>query len=186
MVDLPPESRATATERGWSGGVAASPLAQLGSDRPRLLHLVLFLLAYVLAAGFAQSLALIPGTGISLWPPSGLFIATLILSGKCRIPWWVLTGFLAEALSNALWFHNPPHVLVLLYVGNALEAMVGAWLVTRFCKRPVRLETLHEVLVLVVLGAGLAPVVSATVGSATLALFEAQDFVSAWPLWWIG
>ena len=66
--------------------------------------------------------------------------------------------------------------------------MAGAWLVNRTCGRPVRLETLREVLAFVVLGAGIAPVVSATVGSATLAWFgiQSQSFTAAWPLWWIG
>ena len=38
------------------------------------------------------------------------------------------------------------------------------------------------------IGAGIAPVLSATVGSATLAWFgiQSQSFATAWPLWWIG
>jgi PAS domain S-box-containing protein len=142
--------------------------------------------AYVLASGFAQSLAIVPGTGISIWPPSGLFIATLVLASRHSWPWWVLGGLLAELCSNVLWFHNPLPVAFLIYTGNALEAAAGTWLVNRTCRQPVRLETLQEVLALVVLGAGIAPVVSATVGSATLAWFGIQSFATAWPLWWIG
>ncbi|MDK1491410.1 PAS domain-containing protein [Sinorhizobium sp. 7-81] len=158
------------------------------SYRPQLLHLGLFFAAYVLGCGFAQALAIVPGTGISIWPPSGLFIATLILAPKQSWPWWVLVGCLGELFGNALWFHSPLPAAVLIYAGNALEAMVGAWLVNRTLGRPVRLETLREVLVFVVLGAGAAPVVSATVGSATLAWFGifSQTFLGAWPLWWIG
>jgi PAS domain S-box-containing protein len=156
------------------------------SNRPRPLHLGVFIAAYVLAAGFAQALAIIPGTGISIWPASGLFIATLILAPRDSWPWWVMGGFLAELFSNVVWFHNPPPVAVLIYTGNALEAVVGAWLVTRICKPPVRLETQREVLAVVVLGAAIAPIISATVGSATLAWFGMQSFAMAWPLWWIG
>ncbi|ANL69393.1 multi-sensor signal transduction multi-kinase nodulation NodV-like protein (plasmid) [Rhizobium phaseoli] len=158
------------------------------SHRPRLLHLSFFIAAYVLACGFAQSLAIVPGTGISIWPASGLFIATLILSSGYSWPWWVLGGCLAEMFSNVLWFHSPPAAAFLIYVGNALEALVGAWLVNRVLKRPVRLESLQEVLAFVALGAGVAPIVSATVGSATLAWFSilSQSFMTAWPLWWIG
>jgi PAS domain S-box-containing protein len=156
------------------------------SHRPRFLHLGLFFAAYVLAAGFAQLLAIVPGTGISIWPPSGLFIATLVFASRHSWPWWVLAGFLAELFSNVLWFHNPLPVASLIYAGNALEAAAGAWLVNRICRRPVRLDTLQEVLALVVLGAGVAPVVSATVGSATLAWYGMQSFTKAWPLWWIG
>ena len=156
------------------------------SHRPQFLHLGLFIAAYVLASGYAQSLAIVPGTGISIWPPSGLFIATLVLASRPSWPWWVLGACLAELFSNVLWFHNPLPVAILIYTGNALEAAAGAWLVNRTCRRPVRLETLQEVLALVILGAGIAPVVSATVGSATLAWFGMQSFATAWPLWWIG
>ena len=158
------------------------------SHRPQFLHLGLFVAAYVLGCGFAQALAIVPGTGISIWPPSGLFIATLILASRHSWPWWVLAGCLAEMFSNFLWFHSPLPAAFLIYAGNALEAVVGAWLVNRACGRPVRLETLREVLAFVVLGAGIAPVVSATVGSATLAWFgmQSQTFAAAWPLLWIG
>jgi PAS domain S-box-containing protein len=163
-------------------------MTSVWSYRPQLLHLGLFFAAYVLGCGFAQALAIVPGTGISIWPPSGLFIATLILVPKQSWPWWGLVGCLGELFGNALWFHSPLPAAVLIYAGNALEAMVGAWLVNRTLGRPVRLETLREVLVFVVLGAGVAPVVSATVGSATLAWFGilSQTFSGAWPLWWIG
>lgn len=163
-------------------------MTRIWSYRPQLLHLGLFFAAYVLGCGFAQALAIVPGTGISIWPPSGLFIATLILAPKQSWPWWVLVGCLGELFSNVLWFHSPFPAAVLIYAGNALEAMVGAWLVNRALGRPARLETLQEVLVFVVLGAGVAPVISATVGSATLAWFGilSQTFLGAWPLWWIG
>ena len=156
------------------------------SHRPQFLHLGLFITAYVLACGFAQLLAIVPGTGISIWPASGLFIATLVLAPRHSWPWWMLAGFLAELFGNVLWFHNPLPVAVLIYTGNALEAAAGAWLVNRACRQPVRLETLQEILALVVLGAGIAPLVSATVGSATLAWFGIQSFTTAWPLFWIG
>ena len=163
-------------------------MMRVWAHRPRFWQLGLFIAAYVLGCGFAQSLASVPGTGISLWPPGGLFMATLILASRPSWPWWVLGGLLAELFSNLLWFHSPLPAAFLIYAGNALEAMAGAWLVNRTCKRPVRLETLQEVLAFVVLGAGIAPVLSATVGSATLAWFEiqSQSFAAAWPLWWIG
>ncbi|MBY5737763.1 PAS domain-containing protein [Rhizobium leguminosarum] len=158
------------------------------SHRPQFLHLGLFFLAYVLACGFAQSLAIVPGTGISIWPPGGLFVATLILASRHSWPWWILAGCLAEMFANALWFFSPLPAPFLIYVGNALGAVLAAWLVNRALKHPVRMETLQEVLSFVILAAGIAPIVSATVGSATLAWYQiqSQSFVTAWPLWWIG
>jgi len=158
------------------------------SNRPTLGHLGLFFLAYVLGCGFAHVLAIVPGTGISIWPPSGLFIATLLVAPLRSWPWWVLTGCLAELLGNVLWFHSPLPVAVLIYAGNALEAMVGTWLLSRVLKLPVRLETLEEVVVFILVCAGIAPLISATIGSATLAWFGilSQTFLGAWPLFWIG
>ncbi|MER8815023.1 MASE1 domain-containing protein [Mesorhizobium sp. M0563] len=163
-------------------------LSRVWSHRPQFLHLGLFITAYVLGCGFAQSLAIIPGTGISIWPPSGLFIATLVFASRYSWPWWVLGACLAELFSNFLWFHTPLPAAFLIFAGNALEAVAGAWLVNQTCKRPVRLETLRDVLAFVVLAAGIAPVASATVGSAALAWFgiQSQTFATAWPLWWIG
>lgn len=163
-------------------------MTRVWSNRPQLLHLGLFFVAYVLGCGFAQALAIVPGTGISIWAPSGLFIATLILAPMKSWPWWVIVGGLAELLGNVLWFHSPLPAAFLIYAGNALEAVFGAWVVNRALGRPARLETLQEVLVFAALGAVVAPVVSATLGSATLAWFGifSQTFLGAWPLWWIG
>lgn len=170
------------------GDPEAGRWSRIWSHRPQIQTLGLFVIAYILGCAFAQSLAIVPETGISIWPPAGLFIATLIIGSGYSWPWWVVAGCVAELASNVLWFHNPLPVAFLIYLGNALAAVIGAWLVTRTCKRPVRLETLQEVLAFVALGAGIAPILSATVGSATLTWFnlKPQSFASAWPLWWIG
>ena len=64
------------------------------SHRPQFLHLGLFLAAYVLGCAFAKALAIAPGTNISIWPPGGLFMATLILTSTRSWPWWMLGGCL--------------------------------------------------------------------------------------------
>jgi PAS domain S-box-containing protein len=163
-------------------------MRRVWSNRPRFFILGLFTAAYVVGCGFAQLLAIVPGTGISIWPPSGLFIATLIIASRQSWPWWVLAGCIAEMFANLVWFHSPWPAAFLIYAGNALEAIVGAWLVTRVCGRPVRLESLREVLAFVVLGAGIAPTFAATVGAATVSWFGmlSQTFAAAWPLFWIG
>jgi PAS domain S-box-containing protein len=147
---------------------------------------LLFIGAYVLFSGFAKWVAILPDTGISVWPPAGLFLATLILTDRRSWWWWVLGALAAELLANALWFRNGLVVAVVLNAGNALCAVAGAWLVQRFSRAPVRLETLREVLCLIVLGAVVAPVLAATVGAATLAWSEGQPFAKAWMLWWSG
>lgn len=161
---------------------------RIWSHRPQLFHLGFFMVAYLLGCGFAQVLATVPGITVSIWPPGGVFIATLILTSPYSWPWWMLAGGMTEMAAQLLWFHSPLPAGFLIYVGNALCAAVGATLVRRASGRPVRLETLQDVLAFVVFGAGIAPLVSATVGSATLAWFgvKSQTFAAVWPLFWIG
>jgi integral membrane sensor domain MASE1 len=154
--------------------------------RPRWSHWLLFFGAYVVFSGFAKWVAVLPDTGISVWPPAGLYVATLILSRERTWPWWALAALAAELLANALWFHNPLVVALLLHLGNALCAVAGAWLVRRYGQGPVRLQTLRDVLGLAVFGALVAPTIAASIGAATLAWAEGQSFVKAWPLWWTG
>ncbi len=163
-------------------------MTRVWSHRPPFLHLGLFFAAYVLGCGFAEALRIVPGITVSIWPPGGVFLATLILAPAYSWPWWILAGCLAEMFAQLVWFHSPLPAGLLIYGGNALCAAVGATLLNRTCGRPIRLETLREVLAFVVLGAGVAPLVSATVGSATLAWFgiKSQTFTGVWPLFWIG
>ncbi len=60
------------------------------SNRPQFLHLGLFVVAYVMGCGFAQVLAIVPGITVSIWPPAGVFVATLILTSTNSWPWWIL------------------------------------------------------------------------------------------------
>jgi len=44
----------------------------------------IFFVAYVLGCGFANVLAIVPGITVSIWPPGGVFMATLILTSPYR------------------------------------------------------------------------------------------------------
>lgn len=159
---------------------------KVGAQRPPPLKLALFFLAYVIGCGIAQWLAIVPGTGISLWLPAGLFVAVLIASERQSWPWWIGTALLAELAGNALWFHNSLPIAILLNAGNAAHALIAAWCLQRFGQLRGRLQTLGNVLAFIVIAAMLAPIVSATIGAATLVVSQGQTFGPAWFLWWIG
>ncbi len=86
-----------ATDRRWPGT----------TRRPPVLHLALFVAAYVLGCGFANVLAIVPGITVSIWPPGGIFIATLILAHPYIWPWWIVAGCAAEMFAQLVWFHSP-------------------------------------------------------------------------------
>ncbi len=156
------------------------------THRPAIRYLVLYFSAYVLAGGFGQGLMLIPGVAISYWPPAGIFVATLLLTPWRSWPWWVLTGGLAEMTCNALWFHNPVPFALVYYAANVLEALTAAWLLHRFAAKPFNFKSLDEVVAFIVLAAGLAPMVGATVIASTDAILGKHPFTTAWPLVWLG
>lgn len=149
-------------------------------------RLSIFFVVYLLGAWLARIFALIPDTGISIWAPSGLFLATLTLVSFRNWHWWVLAAFAAEMFANQIWFKNPFVVAALINLGNALEAIFGASLIKYFSHNRYRFESLRDVIFMLLLGAGLAPVMSATVGSMTLAWFENKPLMRSWGLWWIG
>lgn len=156
------------------------------SSRPKFLQIALFTAAYLSGAWLGDRLTLVPGSGVTLWPPSGLYLAVLLLSEKRRWPWWVLAGLPAEIAGDLWLFQLPFSAALSIYFANTLEALVGAILVLRWCSSPFRLDGLREVLALTVFGAVVGPSLGATLGAATLAALGLQTFTMAWPLWWVG
>lgn len=146
----------------------------------------LFYCAYVLAGGFGQGLALIPGVAVTFWPPAGIFSAVLLLTTRRSWLWWIPVAAAAELTCNAIWFHNPVHFALIYFTANALVAITVATLLKRFGPQPLRLETLEEVAMFTVIGGGIAPVVSATIIATTDAILGKHAFWTAWPLVWIG
>lgn len=167
-------------------GSQGNRLAELWRFRPALFSLLLFYAAYVATGFLCDGLALIPGVSIIFWPPVGILIATLLLNPRITWPWWIITGCAAELTCNALLWNNPLHFALIYYSGNALESLTAAWLIGRFASKPFRFETFEQVAAFVVLGAGIAPMVSATVIATTDALRGRHLFTTAWPLVWLG
>ncbi|MEU2746053.1 MASE1 domain-containing protein [Streptomyces collinus] len=118
-----------------------------------------------------------------LWPPSGIALASLLLLGPRVWPGIALGAFLANiALGPSL-----PAVLAIA-AGNTLAPVCSYALLRRAGFRS-DLNRLRDALALIFFGAFTGMLVSATVGSGTLALtgvLDADDLASAWSVWWTG
>lgn len=154
--------------------------------RPSALYLLLFYMSYVVAGGFSQGLAIIPGISVVFWPPAGIFAATLLLTPKPNWVWWVAFGCLAELTCNVFWFHNSIAPALLYFTANALTALAAATLITKFTDSPFRFESSKEIMALVILGAGVAPLASATLIAATDVWLGKHPFWVTWALVWLG
>lgn len=112
----------------------------------------------------------------SVWPPSGIALAALLLMGP---RYWVgitLGAFILNASGTIA-----PLGALVIAVGNTLEALLATRLLRSVGFRP-SLERLRDVLALIVLGALASPPVSATVGVSVLALVRGHQ-IPDWTIW---
>ncbi|MGH3505917.1 MAG: SpoIIE family protein phosphatase [Nocardioidaceae bacterium] len=145
--------------------------------------LVLVGVAYYLGARLGLSLSLVESNVTPLWPPTGVAVAAFLLVGRSM---WPSVALAALAV-------NVPISVNLLAaattaVGNTLAPFVAATLLLRVGFRR-QLDSLRDALAIVFLGALASMLISATVGSLTLVVSDAvaaDEFVSAWTVWWTG
>ncbi|TMB49435.1 MAG: PAS domain S-box protein, partial [Deltaproteobacteria bacterium] len=117
-----------------------------------------------------------------VWPPTGIALAVLLVLGPRAWPGITLGAFLANAtLDQPLWTAGG------IAVGNTFEAVVGVWLLHRLGFRTT-LDRLRDALALIVGGALLSTMVSATIGATNLCLAGEPwtNFWSLWRVWYIG
>jgi signal transduction histidine kinase len=129
------------------------------------------------------SLGAASGFATLIWLPSGLAVAALFLWGTDLWPAITLGAFLVNFVTGA-----PLLVAVGIGVGNTLEALVCTALLKREEVRPA-LDSLHDVLVLVLLAAPSSALISATLGVGSLSLGGVISWSAApvtWSTWWLG
>lgn len=158
----------------WVRRMIAPPLAPL------------FFVAYVVAGGFGQGLAIIPGISITFWPPAGIFLATLLLTRPREWGWFIAVGCAAELVCNAVWFKNPVPFALLYFGANVASAVTGAVLTRRVVGGVFRFESIEQVGAFSLLGAGVAPAISATIIATIDHVIGKHQFTTSWPLVWLG
>jgi PAS domain S-box-containing protein len=141
-------------------------------------------LAYLVLAKLGLALASLHPSASPVWPPSGLALAAFLLWGN-RV--WVAIGA-GAFMANVTTFGSVPTSLVIA-LGNTLEGMSTAWLLSRFSGGLDTFKTPSGVAKFA--GLALAPgtMVGATIGVGSLVLAgyaEASKFPSIWMTWWLG
>jgi signal transduction histidine kinase len=143
--------------------------------------------AYFGAAKLGQTLRYTASVS-AIWPPVGLGIATLYVFGLRLWP----GIFLGELLVNGqlLLEHSnfPVGSLAGQQAGNMAEVIVGAWLLRRLIGPRAALDRASQVGGLVV-AAGTATAISATVGTASVfagGLVDASEIPKFWRTWLLG
>ena len=112
----------------------------------------------------------------SVWPPSGIALAAMLLMGPRFWPGITIGAFVLNATGS---IELVPAMVIA--VGNTLEALLAVWLLASVGFRP-SIERLRDVLALVVLGGIASTPVSATVGVTVLAFARAHG-IPDWTIW---
>ncbi len=140
--------------------------------------------AYVAVAIFGLRFAIPPGNATALWPASGVAVAAVLLTGTRVWPGIWVGALLANSTTTV-----SLTAAATIATGNTLEALVGAWLYRRVVSRAdAPFERVEEAF-LFAAAAGLASIVAATVGGATLVLggyAPWSQFPANWATWWLG
>jgi PAS domain S-box-containing protein len=141
-------------------------------------------LAYVVAAQLGFRLAFVAEQVTTVWAPTGIALATLLLGGIRLWPAVWVGAFVANAGTEA-----PLWTAILVATGNTLEAVVASFALRTLSQFDDMLHRVADVVAFVGIAAFVCPTVSATIGVATLCAAGVQPwdrFTALFFDWWLG
>jgi signal transduction histidine kinase len=172
-----PRRGATGTTQWTMRGAGASSRTLIGIG-------VAIVAAYVAAGKLGFRVAFVAEQVTTVWPPTGLAEAALLLWGRPLWPAVWLGAFITNAGTNV-----PFWGAASIATGNTIEAVVAASLLLRLKNFDPTLRCVRDALAFIVVAGLFATVVSATIGSVTLCAAGVQPwsrFSVLWPDWWLG
>jgi len=147
-------------------------------------HVAAVAVVYVLAARAGLTLDAVSGFASLVWAPTGIALAAVLLAGGRIWPGVFIGALVANILTGA-----PFLAASGIAAGNALEAVAGAYALRRLPGFRLELDSLRDVIGLIVLAALLSTMISATIGVASLhfaGLIPQTKVADTWRTWWIG
>jgi diguanylate cyclase (GGDEF)-like protein/PAS domain S-box-containing protein len=155
-----------------------------GKYLPTLLPMALLASIYYAAGYVGLALAVVNPNASGVWPATGIALAALLLFGYRLWP-----GVFLGALAVNLTASGVVGASLMIALGNTLEAVFGAYLVNVYANGRDAFGSSRTIFRFVVLAAMLSTAVSATLGTATLALSGLarwSEFSAVWSTWWLG
>ncbi len=148
-------------------------------------------LAYLLTAKLGLLLALEHTNATAVWPPAGIALAACLVFGFQIWPGIFLGALLANMLVLTTGsFSSMPALLVSFgtATGNTLEALIGAYLVSRFISNKLPFDRTLDTIRFILLGALASPLISASIGTASFCIYSGDwsRCAQMWLTWWLG
>ena len=142
------------------------------------------LIIYTAAAKAGFQFAFVAEQVTTVWAPTGIAVASLLLWGPQLWPAVWLGALVVNAGTTA-----PSWTAVVVASGNTLEALAAVWALRQIPSFDIGFRRLVDVLAFVLIAAVGCTILSATVGTVTLCAAGAQpwsQFAALWFDWWLG
>ncbi|MGY3075906.1 signal transduction histidine kinase/CheY-like chemotaxis protein [Bradyrhizobium sp. LM6.10] len=139
---------------------------------------------YLVLAKGGLALASIHPSTTPIWPPTGVALAAVLLRG-----YWTWPAIFAAALIANATTAGSVATAIAIAAGNALEAVVGAYLINRWSGGCNTFSSPDSVAKFVLICVVIATPISASIGLTSLTIFgyiEQKSFADAWITWWLG
>ena len=153
-------------------------------DRQKKLAAGAVAAVYFLAGKLGLSLAFVHPCSTAVWPPSGIALAAFLILGYRVWPGVALGAFLVNVTTaGSIW------TSIAIAVGNTLEGVAGAYLVSRFANGARCFDRVQDTLKFAFLGGLACTAISSTIGVSALALggfARWADYKPIWFTWWLG
>lgn len=145
--------------------------------------MIILFLAYFFSAKIGLKVDTVSGFATLAWSPSGIAVAALLLFGRNLWPGIFLGAFAVNFFQGATFLTATG-----IGVGNTLEAIVAAHLLTKWQDFHKNFNRLKDVLLFLVLACGFSSIFSATIGVLSLWCFGQLNEPAhlTWKAWWTG
>ncbi|MCE9668274.1 MASE1 domain-containing protein [Myxococcus stipitatus] len=154
-----------------------------------LARFVLFACVHALGTHLGMALAFAPEGVSSMWPPSGIALAALLLTRHREWPGFILVAILVEPfVAQGSGVTLTPGAFIVA-AGNMVEAVVGAVLLRWWVRFRPSMDRVRDVLGLVGLSAAGSTLLSATMGMGMTLLegrISPDHFWQGWRVFWVG
>ena len=141
-------------------------------------------IVYFIAGKLGLRLAFVHASASSVWPPTGIALAAFLVLGYRVWPAILCAAFFVNVTTA-----GSVATSLGIALGNTLEGLVGAYLVSRFANGRRAFGSARDTFRFAILAAMLGTTVSATIGVTTLSVagFAGwNDYGRIWSTWWLG
>jgi diguanylate cyclase (GGDEF)-like protein len=156
----------------------------IGAQAGYPIKLAILCAVYFGAAKAGLAFAFANQSVTSIWPPTGIALAAVLIWGYRMWPAIWVGAFLANITTA-----GPVLSDLAIATGNTLEAVVGAYLLSRVAGFRPSLDRVRDVVSLVVFAGLLSTAISAIVGVTSLwaaGLVPDGQILPTWRVWWFG